>query len=463
MIGRNITKYFGVRPALFVSAICDGLAMHFVFSIVFIFRFFLGNVDPYLYIWIAAMLCFGPIIMLILGSYETPIPPPHKLMQKTFLGISFTYLLILTILFLSQSTIDYSRSILFFSWAISVVTIPLLKSSMIKMFSIKNWWGTPVIFLQNKNKIESIWQELMDNPQRGLRPVDYLDVDEHTDFIEKLIDDKRKLYISPIFIWCTDNMQSIEKSTRFQKIVRHCRNVLIVSSKEKAVKKYWFAPRILGKSEAFLIRQNLSDSRRVRTKRYIDCILSCLALIISAPIFLILTVLIRLGSSGNALYKQKRIGQGGKIIYIYKFRTMVKNADEILQEHLKNNEAFKKEWEEDRKLRNDPRITKVGHFLRKTSLDELPQLFNVIKGEMSLVGPRPIVEAEIERYGDVYLEYTEVKPGITGLWQISGRNNTTYAQRVSYDQYYVAHWSVWLDIWIILKTIPTALMGDGAY
>ena len=121
------------------------------------------------------------------------------------------------------------------------------------------------------------------------------------------------------------------------------------------------------------------------------------------------------------------------------------------------------EWQRDQKLKNDPRVTPVGRFLRKTSLDELPQLWNVLKGEMSLVGPRPIVQAEIEKYGQCFRNYARVRPGITGLWQVSGRNNTTYDQRISFDEYYVRNWSVWLDLYILVKTISVVITGYGAY
>ena len=142
---------------------------------------------------------------------------------------------------------------------------------------------------------------------------------------------------------------------------------------------------------------------------------------------------------------------------------MVRDADAFLQRLLQENPALQEEWEKDQKLKNDPRITRVGRILRKLSLDELPQLINVVKGDMSLVGPRPIVENEEEKYGPVYEEYCLVKPGITGLWQISGRNNTSYAERVAYDHYYISNWSVWMDLWILGKTVPVVLTGYGAY
>ena len=147
----------------------------------------------------------------------------------------------------------------------------------------------------------------------------------------------------------------------------------------------------------------------------------------------------------------------------YKFRTMVVNAEQVLQELLAKDARAAAEWQKDFKLRNDPRITRIGQFLRKTSLDELPQLWNVLKGEMSLVGPRPIIEKEVAYYSDFIFDYYRTKPGITGLWQVSGRNDTSYDQRVALDSWYVRNWSIWYDLAIIFDTIRIVLLRRGAY
>ena len=147
----------------------------------------------------------------------------------------------------------------------------------------------------------------------------------------------------------------------------------------------------------------------------------------------------------------------------WKFRTMFQDAHLVLEHYLEAHPELLDEWKADHKLRYDPRVTKIGRFLRKTSLDELPQLWNVIRGDMTLVGPRPIVTAEIEKYGDYYGLYTMVKPGITGLWQVSGRNNTTYEERVQLDAYYVRNWSPWMDLYLLLRTIRIVLFAKGAY
>ena len=153
----------------------------------------------------------------------------------------------------------------------------------------------------------------------------------------------------------------------------------------------------------------------------------------------------------------------GRRFRAWKFRTMHMNADALLQEHLERDPALRAEWEKDHKLKNDPRVTWIGKILRKTSLDELPQLWNVFCGEMSLVGPRPIVDAEIPKYGDHYDQYEKVPPGITGLWQISGRNNTSYEERVAFDAFYVRNWSPWFDLYILACTVKVVLRGEGAY
>ena len=166
---------------------------------------------------------------------------------------------------------------------------------------------------------------------------------------------------------------------------------------------------------------------------------------------------------GPAIYGHERIGKNGKPFKCLKFRSMVTNSNEVLKELLLSNEEAKEEWDASFKLKNDPRITKIGHFLRRTSLDELPQLFNVLKGEMSLVGPRPIITDELARYNEEVEYYLLSKPGMTGLWQVSGRSDVDYETRVYLDAWYVKNWSMWNDIAILFKTIGVVLKKDGAY
>ena len=159
----------------------------------------------------------------------------------------------------------------------------------------------------------------------------------------------------------------------------------------------------------------------------------------------------------------QRVGRNGKLFPCYKFQTMIPNAQQVLEEYLENDPQARLEWETNFKLSNDPRVTKLGAVLRKTSLDELPQIFNVLKGEMSLVGPRPVVQAELAKYGDNKKEYLMVRPGITGMWQASGRSDTTYEERVAMDTWYVRNWSLWIDLNYLLNTIKAVLSKRGAY
>jgi len=216
--------------------------------------------------------------------------------------------------------------------------------------------------------------------------------------------------------------------------------------------------------EALVIRlhNNLSHCSSKAVKRWFDIIASSLLLLLLSPLFALLVWKIT-RDSGPAIFGHVRVGQNRKPFKCLKFRTMVCNAEAVLTELLDNDAESRAEWEQCFKLKNDPRITCVGNFLRKTSLDELPQLWNVLKGEMSLVGPRPVVKDELTLYGNDLEYYLMAKPGMTGIWQISGRNNVDYDTRVKMDSWYVKNWSLWSDIVILLKTIPVVFCRDGAY
>lgn len=197
-------------------------------------------------------------------------------------------------------------------------------------------------------------------------------------------------------------------------------------------------------------------------KRTVDITASAAALLLLSPVFLVTSLAIRKDSDGPAMFTQKRIGKDGKLFEIYKFRTMVPDADKKLFELLDKDEKAREEYKVNKKLKHDPRITKVGNFLRKTSIDELPQLINVLKGDMSLVGPRPYLPREKEDMGDYYNTIIESKPGITGLWQVSGRSNTTFEERLHFDEEYNEKKSFAFDMGLLVKTVGSVVKGDGA-
>ncbi len=197
-------------------------------------------------------------------------------------------------------------------------------------------------------------------------------------------------------------------------------------------------------------------------KRGIDIVCCLLFFGVFGWLYVVLGVGVRLSSSGSALYSQPRLGRHGKVFRFYKFRSMVDDADLVLRRHLASNPAARQEWEVFQKLRNDPRVTPFGAFIRKYSLDELPQLWNVLRGDMSLVGPRPCMFAQQELYGEYWSLYCTVRPGLTGLWQTHGRNKVSYRRRAAMDAAYVASLSIGTDIAILLRTVGVVLRGDGA-
>lgn len=208
---------------------------------------------------------------------------------------------------------------------------------------------------------------------------------------------------------------------------------------------------------------SLGDARRAvggPTKRAVDLVLAGCALVLLSPLLAAIVVLLKLTAGGPALYTHRRMGYGGRPFACYKFRTMIPDGEAVLADHLARDPEAAREWRETRKLRRDPRVTRLGSALRVSSLDELPQLINILRGEMSCVGPRPVVQEELERFGPQAAEYLRARPGVTGLWQVSGRSNLTYADRVRLDAQYVRTWSLWADFVIIGRTLGALLRTD---
>lgn len=197
-------------------------------------------------------------------------------------------------------------------------------------------------------------------------------------------------------------------------------------------------------------------------KRLIDIVGALLFFVVLGPFYLAVALCVRLSMGSPVHFGQIRLGEGGRRFHFYKFRSMVRDSDVVLDQFLSKNDMARTEWDTFQKLEKDPRITPIGHWIRKLSLDELPQFWNVLKGDMSLVGPRPCMERQRTLYGRDWDHYCAMRPGITGLWQVSGRNRLPYAKRVELDAYYVSNWSLWLDFKILLKTVLVVITGDGS-
>jgi exopolysaccharide production protein ExoY len=207
----------------------------------------------------------------------------------------------------------------------------------------------------------------------------------------------------------------------------------------------------------------LSKVQNSVLKRVLDLLVTTVAVIFLSPLLVLIYALLKVFDPGPALFTQLRVGKDGQTFTVYKFRTMRVDAQARLDHLLANDASAAGEWARYQKLRNDPRVTLLGRFLRRSSLDELPQLLNILRGEMSVIGPRPVTSAEVHRYGVDYPYYVAVRPGVLGLWQVSGRNRLTYPERIALDVRYVRTWTIWADLAILLRAIPVVLLGKGAY
>jgi undecaprenyl-phosphate galactose phosphotransferase len=248
-------------------------------------------------------------------------------------------------------------------------------------------------------------------------------------------------------------------------IQKHTKNILLIPD-VKGIALTNTELYHLFKQQLFLLKihNNLKSPYNRFIKRTFDMAVSILFMPVLIPLICMLGLLIKLDSPGPVFYRHTRVGRGGRLFDIYKFRSMYRDSKERLEKILRTDTDARQEWESCFKLKNDPRFTRIGVFLRKTSLDELPQIFNVLKGEMSLVGPRPVIGEEITQYYKERADYYHlVLPGITGLWQVSGRSDVDYDNRVRLDMWYVLNWSVWLDILMLFKTVKVVLKREGAY
>ncbi|MDR1900931.1 MAG: undecaprenyl-phosphate galactose phosphotransferase WbaP [Treponema sp.] len=316
-----------------------------------------------------------------------------------------------------------------------------------------------------------IVDRLLDNTKTGYVPV--LILDEKNDLGEKYrgIPIIKDIYAGPEIVKLFNIKMAIVAMPELnQKELTRLLNYSVSAFRYNVlipdffnISNIWMSIRDFGGILGFATSHKLKMFWNLYAKRFMDLSIVIIGGIIILPLLLIIAFIIKLDSPGPVLFGHSRLGQNGKPFKAYKFRSMVSNADECLKELLASDPKIREEWEANHKLKNDPRITKIGKILRRTSFDEFPQLINILKGEMSLIGPRPIVQDEVVKYGEDFRRIFSVKPGLTGLWQVSGRSDTDYAERISYDTYYLQSWSVWLDMWILYKTFGVVIRGKGAY
>ncbi len=396
--------------------------------------------------------------------YPAALYAPQEEFAKIVCYASVVFLVAWALLFFSRNIL-YSRVIFFSTWLLSLMFIPFLRHLVRKRFSGRAWWGHSVVVCGDSQEAEDLYINLQDEHDIGLKPMALCALDDSFSIkgsmpvcsLAEMVDMAHapsRPYALLVLKHLDERNQDI-----ITEFTRNFAKTLFIFSVLGPM-HLWVSSTDLGSRVALETHQKLLDPRRQLLKRILDIILSAICLLLVLPVGLILCILIWLEDRGPLFYSQKRVGRNGRAIRIWKFRTMVPDADKVLADYLAGRPDLAEEWAAQHKLSNDPRITRIGKFIRRTSLDELPQLWNVLCGELSLVGPRPIVQAEIEKYGSAYELYSRVRPGLTGLWQVSGRSSLGYDKRVALDAYYIRNWSVWFDIYILART-PGALLQTG--
>jgi undecaprenyl-phosphate galactose phosphotransferase len=433
--------------AILIFLCIDAAAIFLSLTLAYYLREAITTLEPHT-IACETYLTFYPIylIPLVLFAYEGIYTRRYDFWHESRLvlkAIFFSAILIFAYLAMTKSVEHYSRLVIGLTFVFMAFLVPLTKNITKKLlFRWGIWRKSAEIYGEDPFLSEEIYGNPYlgyVRPQNGEEPAAVFvnsqgfSPEALKSLLTRQIKEKREVLFIPLV-----NDYDLTHSVIYE--LANTRTNLIV------------------------FQNRLKSRYRILFQQTYNYLLALLLLPVILPFIGIFAVLIKRESPGPVFFVHKRIGKHGKPFPTFKFRSMYADAEERLQKLLEENPEAKREWESGFKLKNDPRITKIGAFLRKTSLDELPQIFNVLRGEMNFVGPRPVLQEEIERYYKEDAEYYfMVKPGITGLWQVSGRSDTDYEFRVATDKWYVLNWSLWLDIVILVKTVKTVLKREGAY
>jgi len=452
-------------------AVSDIFSIFLSFSLAILLRRFLfgdamltffPNLIAFVFIYILIYALYG----LYPGVGLSPVDEIKKLLTAT----NFSFLVILAYTFFIQKSIANSRFVVASAWVLSIVLVQLDRWLIRIVGRNLGFWGEPVAVIGNGPMGRQIVKYLNNNLRLGMQP--YLMLDGYASFDAATIGSINKLKISTAILVIPEMSEKLQRSFIYEQ--RHGyhrrkgeKNIprLILISSLSWVGSLGVIARDFDGILGLEVRQNLLRKGDQTLKRLIDLSLVILICMISFPFLLAIMVWVLVDSPGGIFYKQKRVGRNMEIFEMWKFRTMRTDSEQFLARCLDADPKLKSEWDSNHKLKKDPRITRAGKFLRKYSLDEIPQLINVFKGEMSLVGPRPIFSYQLEKFRTWIKLYQQVRPGMTGMWQVRGRSHISFIgeERARLDEYYIRNWSIWLDIYIILRTVWVVLKQDGAY
>ena len=447
----------------------DAASLLLAYILAFWLRIRIVGDSDFLIVWNVIPILFFFILMYTLyGLYPGVGLSPVQEIKQLLYATSIVFLLLIAVTFWQKTSTNYSRFILTAAWLIALVLVQLNRWLTRIIGGILDFWGEPVAVVGTGLEGQHIVQFLNDHKRMGMRPV--LAVDGHAKYEETSLVTINRSNIRTIILVIPEMSSGMQKrlinDQRFgyyrRQGEKYIPQIILVTSLGW-VGSMGILPIDMDGILGLGVRQNLKNKWPNYLKRLIDLTLTFIFGMLSGPFLLLIMALICLDSPGGIFYRQERIGRNGSTFKMWKFRTMQTDAEHALAGFLAANPEMKAEWDAKQKLMNDPRITRVGKFLRKFSIDEIPQLINVIRGEMSLVGPRPYFPEQREIYSGGIKLYNRVRPGMTGMWQVRGRNTTSFEERARLDEYYIRNWSVWLDIYILLRTGLVVVSKQGAY
>jgi Undecaprenyl-phosphate galactose phosphotransferase WbaP len=404
------------------------------------------------------------------GLYPGICMNPVEELRRCFLSLALSFSAIWSSTFflpdLSTSRLNYGLAFL-----LSVILTPVLRSIVRQMFCRRSWWGSQVAILGMGNSGNLLLSTLVNNPAIGLKPFAVLDDDP-----SRVMDVDSKLLRGPLSrcleisrdhqisygIICMPSL-SRDELLHLIDLYGSCFSHVLVIPNLIGMTSLGICAREVGGIIGLEVTRQLLRPSSQFAKRSLDMGITLLLAPVVALVVAIFALLIKLEGPGPVFYANERVGYGGKKFKAWKLRSMMVDGDHVLARYLEDNPDEAIAWHATQKLKKDPRVTRIGALIRKTSIDELPQLWNVFVGQMSIVGPRPMLEKQIEMYGPSFNLYKQVRPGITGLWQVSGRNELSFSERVKLDKYVIQNWSVWLDLYILARTLGVVLTGKGAY
>lgn len=395
---------------------------------------------------------------------------PAEELRRATEATTLVYLALAASSFMMQGGMVYSRAVFLIGWALSLFFVPVARAFVRHFFARKKWWGHPAVVLGGGETGLRVIQALQRNPGLGLKAIAVLD-DNPTrpDAVAgvpvaggvELAPDLAELGVPYAIVAVADipRERIPQLLEQYGQIFPH----LLIIPDLFHISSLWVVAKDLGGVLGLEVREQLLLPGPRRLKRVLDVFLTVVSGIMAMPLMIFIAILIKLDSRGPVFFAQERLGWSGRRFKALKFRSMYRDAEDVLQKLLAEDPEMREEYATYHKLRHDPRVTRVGRLIRKWSLDEVPQLWNVLKGEMSLVGPRAYMPKELPKMQEREPIILRARPGITGLWQVNGRNDVSFSERLAMDVYYVRNWSLWFDLYIMARTVLVVFGGKGAY